>query len=572
MISRKTSRREFAKLCTGGYLAAPLLAGTGFQPSSSGLIPRSAKPAKRLFALRAGELTTHAADLQLTLYCLQGLVNREQPVLFIVQDRYDELWLQWMQERGDIEQVEWLEVGDVFERFLHVANCLFITDPTIPATINAATMLAAVHGGLVATPATFEQYPLSAGAYPDSSKTGLDLRTMNWKKDVEAYRWVYQTIGDSLSKRAVAVLDPSSSPLRDYLVEFRIPILWLSSPSDAGKNPQASFEEEKAFAKEILMKMPPNIPAFGWPGNALGSEEGIGEWPGVRLLSECAKFEICSGYDGYSPAVSNLSVHSGTTARFHQQTAPALPAIDKSKVYCAFIRSDGDGLNFQRHYYRKLFDDRSHGTVPIGWEIGPTAAELMPDILDYYYRHAKPGDYFVNALSGVGYIHEDNYADNYPAEEKQKIWRDFLILSEQYRARIDTTALATFAEMTKDRLELLAQSPGITGVFANYGRTHATTEKNLLIETNGKPVFRAINTAPPNMTFTPTARRSAEYFVADQVKRWTPKERPALLYIFLANWLTSIEMASNITQLLGPDYVFVRPDQLITLSKQIKVS
>ena len=280
--------------------------------------PKSAKPARKIFALRIGELTTHAADLQLTLYCLQGLVNRQQPVLYIIQDRYDELWLDWLKERGDIDSVTFLETGDVFERFLSVAKCMFIIDPAIPASVNVATMLAGIHDGLVATPSTSRQYPLSVGAYPDSSKVGLDLRTMNWKKDVDAYRWAFHSIGDKLSRRAVAILDPSSSPLRDYLVEFRIPILWLSSPDDARNNPQASYEDEVAFAREVLMKWPANIPALGWPGNALGREEGIGEWPGVRLLSECGKFEVCSGYDGYSPAVSNMSVHSGTTARFHQ--------------------------------------------------------------------------------------------------------------------------------------------------------------------------------------------------------------------------------------------------------------
>lgn len=567
MIDNKLSRRGFAKACalTGG--ASFLLPGKAQAKAPEGLIPKSTPPARRLFAVRAGEMTTHAADLQLTLYCLQGLVNRRQPVLFIVQDRYDELWLDWMKERGDIDGVTWLEVGDVFERFLGAAKCMYITDPAIPGSINAATMLAAVHDGLVATPATYRQYALSAGAYPDSSKVGLDLRTMNWKKDVEAYRWAFQNAGERLSRRAVAVLDPNSSPLRDYLVEFRLPILWLSGPGDAARNPQASYEEEVAFARETLMKWPVNIPALGWPGNAPGSEEGIGEWPGVRLLSECGKFEVCSGYDGYSPAVSNLSVHSGTSGRFHQQSAPSIE-LDKSKVYCTFIRSDGDGMNFQRHYYRKLFDDRSHGAVPMGWEIGPTATDLIPDILDYYYRHAKPGDYFVNALSGVGYIHEDNYAENFPPEEREQIWREFLKLSEEYRARIDSCALATFAEMKAGRLDQLAHIPGITGVFANYGRTHAVTAHNLTTVVNGKPIFRAINGAPPEMTFTPSSRQDAEYFVADEVQRWTPPERPAFLYVFLANWLTSIEMATNIAHLLGPGYSFVRPDQLISLFKQ----
>ena len=100
-------------------------------------------------------------------------------------------------------------------------------------------------------------------------------------------------------------------------LEFKIPILWLSGPQDSHSAP-ASFDEEKAFAREILMKWPTNIPIFGWPDNGQWVERGIGEWQGVKLFSECGKFEVCSAYDGYSPTVNNLSVHSGTTATLRQ--------------------------------------------------------------------------------------------------------------------------------------------------------------------------------------------------------------------------------------------------------------
>ncbi len=300
--------------------------------------------------MRLEELTSHAADLRLTLSCLQGIVNRIQPRLYLIQDRYDELWLQWMRERGDIQRIETLEVGQVFERYLPGVSCMFITDPEVPATVNVATMLAALYNGLVATPATYGGYNLPYGAYPDSSKVGLDLRTMNWKRDIDAYRWFYRKHGTKLSKRAVSFLDPWTHALRDYLVAFQIPILWIAAPGDTARNKQAAPDEELAFARETLMQWPPNIPCFGWPGNGSGEESGIGEWAGVRLASECAKFEVCSAYDGYSPTVSNLSVHSGTSARLTQKKAAAL-SLDREKVYFAFVRSDGDGMNFLRHYY-----------------------------------------------------------------------------------------------------------------------------------------------------------------------------------------------------------------------------
>ena len=85
---------------------------------NSTICPKSPAPARNLAAMRLEELTSHDWDMRLTLTCLQGIVNRSQPRLYLVEDRYDELWLDWLRERHDVDLIEWLEVGQVFERFL----------------------------------------------------------------------------------------------------------------------------------------------------------------------------------------------------------------------------------------------------------------------------------------------------------------------------------------------------------------------------------------------------------------------------------------------------------------------
>jgi len=566
-------RRAFIR--TAAFAAGSLLTGANGKAQAAPetrVCPKSRPPARTIFVTRLEELTSFGWDVRLTLTCLQGIVNRSVPRLYLIHDRYDELWLDWLRERSDVDKVQWLEAAQVFQRFLPEVSRMFLTDPRIPASVNVATMLAGVHNGLVVTPATAEQFDLAVGQYPDSSKDGLDLREMNWKKDADAYRWAYQQLGDGLSRQAIAILDPEEIALRDYLVEFQIPVLWISGPKDVEKNPQASPDEEEQFAREVMMKWPPNIPCLGWPGTLLQTG-GIGESKGVDLASRCAKFEVCSAYDGYSPSVGNLSVHSGTNAALRQAAASPVK-LDRNKVYFAFVRSDGDGSNFVRHYYRLLFDDPRHGEVPVGWQLGPTASDIMPDIVDYYYKHARPGDYFVNALTGVGYIHEDLYGENYPSEQRQQILRDFLRLSGVYRERIDTTVLSTFSEMPRDLLAAFAGISGIRGVFENYGRTHATTLDNLTTEVEGVPIFRAINPhASPffrNLAFTAEASRKTELYMIDEVKYWTPRQRPAFLHVFLANWLREMGMATNIANGLGPEYVAVRPDQLVSLYRQAK--
>jgi len=564
LLTRRTFMQTSTAVLGGLFVAVPS------RPEAAPEVrvcPKSQPVARKLLAFRMGELTSFSSDVRLTLACLQGIVNRSQPRLYLVHDYFDQLWLDWLRERGDVDQVKWLDIGQVFDLFLPEVKVGFITDPAIPATINVATMLASVHQGLVATPHTAGQFNLPMGHLPDSWNTGMDLGFMNWKKDIDAYRWVYQKVGDQLSRQAVAILDPQEVALRDYLVEFKIPILWIAGPQDVRKQPSASPEEEKEFAREILMKWPPNIPCFGWPGSGDEPQGGIGEWEGVRLASECGKFELCTGYDGYSPTVGNLSVHSGTSAVAHQTIPPV--TLQRNKVYYCFTRSDGDGWNFQRHYYRKLFDNPQHGSVPIGWQMNPAALDGQPDIVDYFFKHAKPGDCFVNALSGVGYIHEDVYAQNYPPEERERIWLDFIRLSGIYRARLDATVMSTFAEMSPEQLSLLAGIPGIKGIFANYGRTHVTTPENTDTVVRGVPVFRSINHGPPSgFNWTPSARREAEFFMINEIKRWTPRERPAFLHVFLANWLTHLEMAENIAKGLGSEYVAVRPDQLVAVFQQ----
>lgn len=168
----------------------------------------------------------------------------------------------------------------------------------------------------------------------------------------------------------------------------------------------------------------------------------------------------------------------------------------------------------------------------------------------------------------MGYIQEENYADNYPPEQREQILRDYLRLSTLYRERIDATTLSTIAEMRPELLAQFAGISGLKGIFANYGRTHVTTMDNLVTEVAGLPVFRAINRGPGHLTFTPSGRRDAEYFMISEIKRWTPSQRPAFLHVFLANWLTHMEMAENIVRGLGPEYVAVRPDQLVSLYRQ----
>lgn len=100
------------------------------------MLPKLRPLARSLAAMRLEELTSHNWDMRLTLICLEGILNRSQSRLYLVQDRYAELWLDWLRERADIDRIEWLEVGQVFERFLPEVRQMFVTDPGISSSIT----------------------------------------------------------------------------------------------------------------------------------------------------------------------------------------------------------------------------------------------------------------------------------------------------------------------------------------------------------------------------------------------------------------------------------------------------
>ncbi len=122
---------------------------------------------------------------------------------------------------------------------------------------------------------------------------------------------------------------------------------------------------------------------------------------------------------------------------------------------------------------------------------GTTTASclMIPSMAPCPSAHARPSDCFMNALTRVGYIHEDIFADNFPPEQREEILREFVRLPGIYRAKIDASIMATFAEMRAERLERIAAITGIKGIVANYGRTHATTQENLSSLPNASAVI-----------------------------------------------------------------------------------
>ena len=507
------------------------------------IFPRSKTPAQLLDVI---DMRGYSPDWQLAMDCLEGLVNREQPRIYLIEQPTDVQWLEWMKKKGWIKGwTAYTQPKQLLEKYKSAYKGAILFDPLVPASLNVATAMAGIDDGLA-------MGPLLAGRL--HLPVLHDLRG-KWQTATEAYQWEFANLWPHLSHRVIACSNADQLFLRDYLVENKVFTFWLSGTQD-GTEPTYNPTHELHLMERLLAKMPANIPVMSYPYDGVGV--GIGEGPGVTLFAQFGKYLVGS------TNCSNLSVHSGITVPpFHQPTVAPPPL--KNKVYVTWIMSDGDNLpvltvgNFPQFWQNPL-----RGSVPIGWSISPSAALLIPDIADYYYSHATPNDQFVGAVSGIGYTYPDSYGVRFDPAYRTKVFDDFLHqtalgykymdLSEAWLMNITSPQL--FASYAREIPELKAIFPDYGQRLTSYNELTTVTERNV-------PVFHAVGQWSPDWT----PAQAIDNLTA-QIQRVTKGVRPAFLQLFGYNWFTRLSILKGVLQKLGPDFVPVRPDQLGELYRQ----
>ncbi|HEY3284895.1 MAG TPA: GxGYxYP domain-containing protein [Armatimonadota bacterium] len=508
------------------------------------IFPRSAVPSKKLVVF---DLKRVPPDWQLAILALQGLVNRRQPTLYCLFNATDDFWLDWMRKRGWTKSTETIATPEaLLGRYAGAAKGVIITDPALPASRNVATMLAGVRNALPVSPRMAEQVGLPVLE---------DLRG-RWRTSADAYRWAFDKLWPKLNHHVIACSYPDHLGLRDYLVQNRVFIFWLSGAIDGAK-PFANPTREARLMEQLLAKMPANIPVMSYPWAA--KDVGIGEGPGVTLFAEFGKYLVGS------INCSNLSVHSGIRVASFRQRFPAAPKLRKDKVYVSWVISDGDNLPVLTvNNYPQLWKDPVRGKLPIGWSVSPSASLLIPDILSYYYSTATPADEFLTAVSGVGYTYPDSYGLRFKPADRKRAFDGFLAQTTETMRRMD---LRSAWIMNATRPQVIARYaagiPGIKALFPDYGKRVISYSEATYPTAGGVPVFHAVLSWPETIP-----REERIQGLVREIRSMGDGGSPRFLHLFVLNWFADLPLLQEVQRRLGPRYVAVRPTQLADLYRQ----
>jgi hypothetical protein len=489
--------------------AAPL----GMTWPADQALPRFAVPEQ----LDTADIRALTGDQQLLLVTLQGIVNRSQPRLyfFMAGDGTDQTWLDTIGVPNTIAADPLGLIG----KYAAEAAGAVLYDPALPDTVNIATSLAGILGGVVATADLASQY---------NFPVLMDLRG-RFAGKLDAYSWLIANYWPLLTQRLLTAIDPASPNLRDYIVATQALVFWLD-PTVAA---------EAALFAQILQKVAPDTPYMGWFVN--GDEAA-----GVTLCSQNGVPVVAADF------LNNATVFGGVAApiRAGQPVVP-VPPLFKYKAYVTLTMSDGDNLQFDQHRLRTIWDDPARGTVPLNWSISPLLLDAAPIMLSYYQATQTMNDFLVAGPSGAGYT--------YPGDWPAGALPSFTTRTGAYMARAGLNVAYTLNRLGLTNLDFTdavaqayLQDVRLLGVLGNW------TARSGISTQAGLPVVTQIG------VFSVT---DAQLALAGATKGWTGTS-PLFVAIGIDAWAMAPSDIATLAASLGPHFEIVRADVFFKLLRQ----
>lgn len=368
-------------------------------------LPHFSKPATTLDTISVANLSQ---DEQITFSALQGLVNKRQPRIYLVDPGADEGTYTWANTSTvnltSRKTYSSSKKYDLVKKYAHeLKGVVLYSTSKSPHYRNLAGTIAGLKDAI----------PVTQTVYNNLKKNGIELKVLvdltklTYNTPVQIYNYLYNNYWDDCDKRVLLSAKPYDNG--DYHHTRDIQTLTFLSPYTSRPTDYHHTRDiqtavgsavvyldcmnssEKAVYEKFLkgMKAGEAI-VLGWytserSGVTTATKYGIGTVPADLYISG--------------------SVYSGQSHDIKIPKAPAKPEL-KNKVYVAMYISDGDNIQYNQRYMRKLWDESKNirGKVNLNRTISPALVDIGPQLLNYYYTTATTKDCFVTGPSGLGYL------------------------------------------------------------------------------------------------------------------------------------------------------------------------
>lgn len=473
--------------------------------------------------LDVADISRLPADQQVLFATLQGIVNRKQPRIYLIQNGPEgkTTWLQALR----VPTTTHADPFELLTMYRAEITGLIVDDPAITGTINVATTAAGIYSAVVASPtlAALLQRRFHVPVV-------MDLRG-RFKTDLEAYLWAANTLYPETTHRMLVGMDPTgeSANLRDYAVANMAFVIW----ADPANGPEASL------LGQVMNQMPIDSPYLGWWPRG-------GEYLGVALASQHGIYVTAADL------TENWSVFSGAPATISTSQKAMAPPPLASKIYITFTFSDGDNAQYIQHRMWPIWNDPNRGSLPMNWTISPLMVDAAPIMLATYQQTATQNDYFVAGPSGAGYT----YPSFWPSGT-------FAAYAQQTGAYLARTGLSVIEVLNGTGRMSQPLPSSLSGQYISNG---SPLGLGLHLAGSNSPTIVNGSTPAVNELFVSNTP-SAETAIAQASNGWTGSG-PLFLSIYVSAFDMSPTDVATIAHTLDSRYSIVRGDQFFDLIRE----
>jgi hypothetical protein len=421
---------------------------------SDHILPTFSDPAETMDAVDVSGLS---ADELLFLSTLQGIVNRSSPRLVLLDngDEGGETWPQTFDLSYTTATIR--SRYAVYKKYLsEVSGMVLYSDELSSHYVNLACSVAN----------TLNAVPVSESFLKTLQRNGIyletaaDLTDLPYTSPIDIYGYFYEHYWTNMGKRLLFTLSPNDSyHSRDLAAATGSAIVYFDCTN----------KQEKLAFQKFLGDM------------TAGESACIGFYS-----SERGGITTASSF-GISTIPADLFCNGTVYATSEEVIIPAVQKLTQTpenKIYLAVYISDGDNLQYNQRYMRKLWDSTkgSRGKVAINWTISPALVDAAPGILNYYYSTATELDYFVCGPSGMGYtmpyntLGEEVSVGNYMKDSR--LFEAYTTLSEKYLVRAGLRVVTVWDDLTEEQREIYTSTAvhlyGIT--IQQWGQNRVTAD------------------------------------------------------------------------------------------------
>lgn len=315
--------------------------------------------------------------------------------------------------------------------------------------------------------------------------------------------------------------------LRDYVVANQAMVFWLD----------ANSPEEKVILDEILGKLEPGTPYFGW-----FADDIKGEFGGVEYVSTQGVYVVPADW------FNNLTVFSGTRTKPIKMKTKSSPTLE-NKIYVTLMFGEGDNFQYNQHRMRVMWEDGARGKVPLNWTSSPLLYDGAPAILEYFQKSATENDLLVTGPSGVGYF----YADAWPEDHFTK----FLQQTYPYMKK---TGMTVPYVLNRKQAKNISLSKKKAKAYEKY--YHAL---GLLLSWEENVGVSIYDQTFPISTIRGIGSINEGKRVLEEAKTNWDQASPLFISLGLLAWNLTPSDIVDMTQSLGPEYEIVLADEYLSL-------